>query len=99
MAGTGFSYGLGLQRIFLEALDPELRGQAFALQLTGLMTLQGVGPLVTGALTEVAPIPLTLAATGLATMLTAVLWHTRRGAAVRSGPAVSGVAGLTTERQ
>jgi predicted MFS family arabinose efflux permease len=81
LAGTGFSYGLGLQRAFLEALDPELRGQAFALQLTGLMTLQGVGPLVTGALAEVAPIPLTMAGAGLATMLVAVVWwrtQTRR---------------------
>jgi predicted MFS family arabinose efflux permease len=74
LTGMGFSYGLGLQRVFLEALDPELRGQAFALQFTGLMTLQGVGPLVTGALAEIAPISLTMAGAGVATMLIAVLW-------------------------
>jgi MFS family permease len=81
LAGLGFSYGLGLQRIFLEALDPQVRGQAFALQFTGMMTLQGVGPLITGALAEVAPIALSMAVAGIATLGVAVAWWTAPAAA------------------
>ncbi|MBX6749041.1 MAG: MFS transporter [Micromonosporaceae bacterium] len=75
LAGVGFSYGLGLQRVFLDALDPQVRGQAFALQFTGMMTLQGVAPLVTGALAEVAPVALAMAVAGLATVVIAVAWR------------------------
>ena len=88
LIGAGFSYGLGLQRIFLESLEPNLRGQAFALQFTGLMTLQGVGPLVAGATAEVAPIPAVMAGAGVATMLVAVVWWYTRG---RQTPAPRGV--------
>jgi predicted MFS family arabinose efflux permease len=88
LSGAGFSYGLGLQRVFLEALDPQLRGQAFALQFTGLMTLQGVGPLVMGAVGEVTPISLAIAGAGIGTMLVAVFWRsTPVGRAVRSARA------------
>lgn len=83
LTGLGFSYTLGLQRIFLEALDPQVRGQAFALQFTGLMTLQGVGPLVTGALAEVAPVALSMLGAGLITMLIAVAWWISGPAAAR----------------
>ncbi|WP_144126980.1 MFS transporter [Catellatospora sichuanensis] len=51
-AGAAFCYSLGVQRPFLDALAPQVRGQAFALQFTGLMTLQGVGPVLLGVLAE-----------------------------------------------
>ncbi|MEV4411663.1 MFS transporter [Catellatospora sp. NPDC049609] len=52
LAGAAFCYSLGVQRPFLDALAPEVRGQGFALQFTGLMTLQGVGPVLLGVLAE-----------------------------------------------
>ena len=85
LAGVGFSYSLGLQRVFLDALDPQVRGQAFALQFTGIMTLQGVGPLVTGALAEVAPIALVMTVAGLAPIAIAVGWRFVDPTTARSG--------------
>jgi predicted MFS family arabinose efflux permease len=72
VAGTGFAYGLGLQRAFLEAAPEDRRGQLFALLSTGLMALQGIGPLVLGALAELTSPVLAIAAAGLATVLVAV---------------------------
>jgi len=78
VAGTGFAYGLGLQRAFLAAAPEHRRGQLFALLSTGLMALQGIGPLVLGALAELTSPVVAIAAAGLATVLVA------RG--VRRGP-------------
>lgn len=75
ITGTGFAYGLGIQRRFLDALPEERRGQAFGLLSSGLMTLQGVGPAVFGALAEVTPIRYAMALAGAATVATAVLLH------------------------
>jgi predicted MFS family arabinose efflux permease len=75
VTGTGFAYGLGIQRRFLDALPEERRGQAFGLLSSGLMTLQGVGPAVFGALAEVAPIRYAVALAGAATVAAAVLLH------------------------
>ncbi|WP_279582124.1 MFS transporter [Fodinicola feengrottensis] len=41
VTGCGFAYSLGLQRRFRDAVDESMRGQAFGLLSTGLMTLQG----------------------------------------------------------
>jgi predicted MFS family arabinose efflux permease len=78
VAGTGFAYGLGLQRAFLAAAPEHRRGQLFALLSTGLMALQGIGPLVLGALAELTSPVVAIAVAGLATVLVA------RG--VRRGP-------------
>ena len=72
--GFGFAYSLGVQRAFLEALPVDGRGQAFALLGTGLMTMQGLGPLMAGALAEYASIPAALVACGAATIATATIW-------------------------
>jgi predicted MFS family arabinose efflux permease len=74
VVGAGFAYGLGVQRAFLDALEPDLRGQAFALLSTGLMTLQGVGPLVSGALAQVSSSSVAMATMGAGTLLVGVLW-------------------------
>jgi predicted MFS family arabinose efflux permease len=66
--GCGFAFGLGLQRPFNDALPDNARGQGFGLLSTGLMTLQGVGPLMFGVLTEVMPVGAAMALAGVATL-------------------------------
>jgi predicted MFS family arabinose efflux permease len=78
VSGAGFSYSLGLQRQFVDAVDPALQGQAFALHFTGMMTMQGVGPLVAGALAEVLPLSAVMIAAGVATALVGVVWWVTR---------------------
>lgn len=68
MLGCGFAFGLGLQGRFRDALPDDSTGQAFGLLSTGLMTLQGVGPLVFGGLTEVLPVGTTMALAGVSTL-------------------------------
>jgi MFS family permease len=72
LSGVGFAYSLGLQRAFLEAAPENRVGQLFALLSTGLMALQGVGPLLAGALAELTTPATAIACAGAATMLVAV---------------------------
>jgi predicted MFS family arabinose efflux permease len=71
ISGFGFGFGLGVQRQFRDAAPEAVRGQAFALLTTGLMTLQGVGPALFGLATEAVPVGVAMAAGGAATVLTA----------------------------
>ena len=71
VAGFGFGYAMGIQRPFRDAVPTDVRGQAFGLMSTGLMTLQGVGPTVFGLAAEVVPVGLAMACGGVATLLTA----------------------------
>ncbi|WP_327001817.1 MFS transporter [Dactylosporangium sp. NBC_01737] len=71
VAGTGFAFGLGLQRAFLAAAPEDRRGQLFALFSTGMMALQGIGPLVLGAVAELTSPALAIAVAGAATVLVA----------------------------
>jgi predicted MFS family arabinose efflux permease len=71
ISGTGFAYCLGIQRKFLDAVGEYRRGQAFGLLAAGLMTCQGLGPAVFGALAEVIPAGTSIAAAGAVTVLTA----------------------------
>ncbi|MFD0690374.1 MFS transporter [Actinomadura fibrosa] len=96
VCGCGFAYELGIQRPFVEALPEEGRGQAFALLSMGLMTSQGMGPLVLGGLAEVMPVGAAVACAGAATLVTAVCLRgpLRRARRVRpSGDAAGGGAG------
>jgi predicted MFS family arabinose efflux permease len=77
VSGTGFAYALGVQRAFLDALDPAVRGQGFALQFTGLMTMQGVGPLVAGAWAQLTSPAAGMAAAGVGALLLGVWWALR----------------------
>ncbi len=72
VTGFGFGYALGVQRAFRDAVPAEVRGQAFGLMSTGLMTLQGVGPMLFGLASEVVPVGTAMALGGVATVLTAV---------------------------
>ncbi|MGW4044872.1 MFS transporter [Streptomyces sp. NPDC004721] len=90
VAGGTLAYQLGLQRPFLESLPQELHGQAFGLLGSGIMTLQGVAPVVLGAAVGVASM-----ATGtvmglagaliLATAVWVATFHSRLPAAVGAG--------------
>jgi len=48
--GFGVAYMLGIQQPFLRSVPAGLRGQAFGLNSTGVMTGQGIGPWLVGAL-------------------------------------------------
>ncbi|MFJ8828342.1 MFS transporter [Streptomyces sp. NPDC102467] len=86
VTGVGFAYALGLQRPFLEAVPEARRGQAFGLLTAGLMSVQGVGPVVFGTVAELTGAGTAIALAGLATVCAAVgtsggtVWRPRRGA-------------------
>ncbi|MFG1992894.1 MFS transporter [Actinoplanes sp. NPDC048988] len=77
VAGTGYAYGLGVQRAFLDAAPADRRGQLFALFSTGLMALQGVGPLLLGVVAEATTPTLAIALAGAATVLIAPALRSR----------------------
>lgn len=80
LVGCGFSYSLGVQRRFLDALPEGHRGQAFALQTTGLMTVQGLGSAAIGAVGQSVSIIAAIVTASVATVLVGVMWlvHSRR---------------------
>lgn len=81
LSGLGYAYGLGLQRPFLDALPQDGQGQAFGLLGSGSMTLQGVGPVCSGAVAAVVGTGGAIALAGGAAVLTAgwiLTWHRRR---------------------
>ncbi|MFJ4831804.1 MFS transporter [Streptomyces sp. NPDC088747] len=80
VTGTGFAYALGLQRPFLDAIPEARRGQAFGLLNAGLMSVQGVGPVLFGAVAEFTDAGVSMALAGLATVCVAgylAPWRTR----------------------
>jgi MFS family permease len=72
VTGIGPAYLLGIQRRFLDAVPAAVLGQAFSLLSTALMTLQGVGPVLFGAVTLVTSPARAMALAGLATIVTAL---------------------------
>jgi MFS family permease len=72
-SGAGFAYSLGVQRAFVDAVPERGRGQAFGLLSTGLMTLQGVGPAVFGAVASLTAPRWAVALAGVTTVTTALL--------------------------
>jgi predicted MFS family arabinose efflux permease len=73
VVGVGFTFLLGLQRRFRDAIPATVRGQAFGLLATGLMTAQGLLPAVAGLIAAAVPTAVVIAALGGATMLVAVV--------------------------
>ena len=71
--GFGFAYLLGVQQPFLDSLPERLRGQAFGLNSTGMMTGQGLVPPVAGGLAAVSGAGPAMAAAGAVTILAALL--------------------------
>ena len=74
IGGAGFAYLLGLQQAFLDAVPPATRGQAFGLLSTGLMTLQGLGPLAFGVMGQLAGIAPAMALAGAMALALAGSW-------------------------
>jgi predicted MFS family arabinose efflux permease len=97
LTGCGFGYGLGVQRRFRDAVGEDGRGQAFGLMSTGLMTLQGIGPVVFGGLAEVMPIGLTMAVAGAMNVALAA-WLGRRGFMSERTPSACATADLPDSR-
>lgn len=87
LAGATFCYSLGVQRAFLTAVPPEFRGQGFALLTTGLMTLQGVGPVLTGVAAQLVSTGAAMAFAGAGTASVGLWWWLGRTRSVR--PVVS----------
>ncbi|TCO48923.1 MFS transporter [Actinocrispum wychmicini] len=75
VTGSGFAYGLALQRRFLAAVPEDSRGLAFSLLTTGMMTAQGISPALAGALAGVVPIGGVIALAGVATLAAAVAFR------------------------
>jgi hypothetical protein len=55
-----------------------VRGQAFALQFTGLMTLQGVGPVLLGVLAERTSTGVAMIVAGAGAAVVGCWWATTR---------------------
>jgi len=73
VSGFGYAYSLGIQQAFLDSVPEELRGQAFGLNTTGLMTGQGLCPAAAGALAGFIGAPAVIAGCGAAIILTSTL--------------------------
>jgi predicted MFS family arabinose efflux permease len=71
--GFGFAYMLGVQQAFLDSLPDRLRGQAFGLNSTGMMTGQGLIPPITGGLATAFGAGPAMAVAGAVTILAALL--------------------------
>jgi hypothetical protein len=72
VTGTGPAYILGIQRRFLDAVPAPVLGQAFGLLSTGLMTFQGAGPTLFGAVAEITSAGGAMALAGAAIIVTAL---------------------------
>lgn len=72
VTGIGPAYLLGIQRRFLDAVPAPVLGQAFGLLSTGLMTSQGVGPALFGAIAQIISAGDAMALAGAATIVTAL---------------------------
>jgi MFS family permease len=75
VATFGFAYQLGLQRRFVAVVPVEVRGQAFGLVSTGLMSLQGLAMTAAGGLAELVSPGTVVAIAGAASLTgTLTLW-------------------------
>ncbi|MFF3614734.1 MFS transporter [Streptomyces sp. NPDC002580] len=65
LAGAGSAYTLGLDQWFVRAVPDELLGRAMTLNSAGLMTVQGVGMALSGAVAEFAGARATVVGAGV----------------------------------
>lgn len=72
ITGIGPAYILGIQRRFLDTVPPLVLGQAFGLLSTGLMTFQGAGPALFGAVAQSTSPGPAMALAGAAIIMTAL---------------------------
>ncbi|NUO60148.1 MAG: MFS transporter [Hamadaea sp.] len=78
LSGAGFAYTLGLQRSFVDALPEAMRGQAFGVLGSGMMTAQGLGPAVFGSIALATGATAAVALAGAAAAGCAVIVSVRR---------------------
>ena len=74
LSGVGCASALGMQRRFIEAVPDSYRGQAFGLLGTGLMTVQGLGALMAGVVSEFFDVGITMAIFGALTGMVVAAW-------------------------
>ncbi|MFC4533559.1 MFS transporter [Sphaerisporangium dianthi] len=72
LTGVCLAYNLGLQRRFVDAVPPDVLGQAFGLFTSGQMTTQGLGAALAGAIAGLVPAHLAIAVIGAAGTLAAL---------------------------
>ena len=70
--GFGIAYAIGIQQAFLDSLPTGLRGQAFGLNSTGMMTGQGLLPPAAGGLASAFGAGAAMAIAGAATIVAAL---------------------------
>ncbi|MGI5348733.1 MFS transporter [Streptomyces sp. CA-250714] len=85
LSGMGIGYTLGLDRWFFDAAPEELRGRAMTLMTAGLMSSQGLGMALGGAVAEFVPAHTAVALTG-AVGTVCVVWNARRVGRLQSAP-------------
>lgn len=73
VVGLCSAYALGMDQWFVEAVPEEMRGQAMSLLGAGMMTLQGLGMAVGGAVAEVAPPYAVIAGAGILGLVSTLL--------------------------
>jgi hypothetical protein len=82
IAGAGFAYGLALQQRFRDVVPEAVRGQAFSLLSTGLMTAQGISPALAGALAGLLPVAQVIAVCGAVSVGAVLLFRLRAAEAM-----------------
>jgi predicted MFS family arabinose efflux permease len=89
LSGLCAAYALGMDKWFVEEVPEELRGSAMSLLGAGIMTLQGIGMTVGGAIAERAPPYAVVGGSGMIGTLCVlgVLRSVRRTRVVVSAPA------------
>ncbi|MEU6785088.1 MFS transporter [Nonomuraea angiospora] len=65
LTGCGIAYTLGLDQWFVAAVPEELRGRAMTVMTAGLMTAQGLGMALAGAIAEFVPVHQVIAGGGV----------------------------------
>src|SRR6185503_9150920 len=71
-ASAATAYQLGGQQVFLDAVPEQRRGLAFGLFGTGLMTGQGLGPVLAGALADQVGAGQTITLLGVAVLIAGI---------------------------
>ncbi|MEU0842367.1 MFS transporter [Streptomyces sp. NPDC005962] len=97
VTGCGVAYSLGLDQWFLAAVEEELRGRAMTVLTAGLMTAQGLGMAVAGAVAEFVPVHVVAASAGGCGALCSLLVALEVRRTVGRGRGGSGVAGSRGE--
>jgi MFS family permease len=73
LVGLGYSYGLALNRLLLEALPTTMQGRGLAVNQAGLMVLQGLGFALWGALGQAIGLRQTIVLAGCCGLLVVAL--------------------------